>query len=130
MREIPYKRRINIPYFKPTSQKHPVRETLSCIINSMNHCEICKCKEEPDRPETRLITIGKSIICQTCILLGIEKFREVSGIDNLEAQTGIDEDAKLVTIGERTFCEKDILIGMQFLKADMNVFLRMIPREN
>ena len=95
----------------------------------MKHCEICEVPEnnqEPDNlknPQNTFITIKGRIFCRKCILLGMDALRHWHGT--------LDEDeSDVIQIGEQTFCESHIIMGLDTLKADLEAFMRSMPKDN
>jgi len=94
----------------------------------MKHCEICEVPEnnqEPDNlknPQNTFITIKGRIFCRKCILLGMDALRHWHGT--------LDEDeSDVIQIGEQTFCESHVIMGLDTLKADMEAFMRSMPKD-
>jgi len=94
----------------------------------MKCCEICEIQEDannpdnPENPQGTLMTIKGRIVCQSCILLGMNALKHWHG--TLE-----EDDSTPIQIGENTFCESHILKGVDTLKEDLEIFLSRIPQD-
>jgi len=95
----------------------------------MKHCEICEVPEDtekPDNPQTlynRLITVRGRIFCRSCILLGMDALRHWHG--TLE-----EDDSDIIQIGGHTYREAHVIMGLDTLKADMEAFMRSMPKDD
>jgi hypothetical protein len=95
----------------------------------MKHCEICEVREDTgeadnrQNPHNRFITIKGRIFCRSCILLGMEALRHWHG--TLE-----EDDSDVIQIGEHTFREAHVIMGLDTLKADMEAFMRSMPKDD
>jgi hypothetical protein len=94
----------------------------------MKCCEICEIQEDPNNPDNpenpqgKLMTIQGRIVCQSCILLGMNALKHWHG--TLEK-----DDSPSIEIGEDTFCESHVLKGVDTLKEDLERFLSSIPKD-
>jgi hypothetical protein len=95
----------------------------------MKHCEICEVREDTEGPDNlqnphkKLIAIKGRIFCKSCVLLGMEALRHWHG--TLE-----EDDSEIIQIGEHALCESHVIMGLDTLKADMEAFMRSMPKDN